>query len=140
VSTGYETLDIIEPWLIEVLKNAVLPTELVNTVINAQTTEVVNPPYLLISHVSSRDIRGVGTVRIDTDNLYLIKAVHRSNSFVQGRAVMRVVDAALQGTIASTTHGSITCVRETSMHYPETLDGAQYMHVGANYRIRAASN
>jgi hypothetical protein len=139
MTTGYETLDVLEPWLIQALKDAVLPTELVSTVVNAQTAETVNPPYLLISHVSTRDIRGVGTTRVDTDNLYAIKAVHRSNSFVPGRAVMRAVETAISGKSATTSAGSVTCVRDTMFHYPETIDGVQFMHVGANYRFRAAS-
>lgn len=140
MTTGYETLDVLEPWLIQTLKDAVLPTELVTRVINGQTTEVTEPPYLLVGWISSRDIRGVGTVRFDTDNLYGIKAVHRTNSFVPGRAVMRAVESALHGKFATTVNGSITSVRDTVYHYPETIDGVQYMHVGANYRLRAASN
>ena len=140
MSEGYETLDVLEPWLIQVLKDAVMTPELVNYVVNGQTTEVVEPPYLLISHISSRDIRGVGTIRIDTDNLYGIKVIHRTNSFVPGREVMRLVEEALDGKFATTTNGSITCTRDASFHYPETIDGVQYMHVGGNYRFRAASN
>lgn len=143
MTRGIETLDVVEPWLIAVLKDALIdsvqPT-LVNAVINAQTTENVVTPYAVVSQVSSRDIRGIGVIRIDTDSIYSVKVIHRSNSFVPGRAAMRAVETAIGGVTATTEYGYVTCVRESSFHFPETIDGVQYTHVGANYRLRAASN
>lgn len=143
MSDGYETLDVLEPWLIALLKDVLITSvepNLVDHVVNAQTAETISPPYLLVWHISSRDILGVGANRIDTDNLYGVKAVHQVNSYIPGRAAMRAVDTALQGVFATTANGSLTSVRESTFHYPETIDGVQYMHVGANYRFRAASN
>jgi hypothetical protein len=143
MSTGFETLDVIEPWLIAVLKDALInmvEPNLVNTVVNAQTTEKVTPPYLVVGHISSRDILGIGMTRFDTDNLYGVKVIHTGNSFVPGRVVLRAVEAAINGKVITTVNGNLTCVREASFHYPETIDGVQYMHVGANYRIRASSS
>lgn len=132
---GIETLDIVEPWLIALLKGA----SLVDHVVNAQTAEAIKPPYLLVSQISSRDILGVGTIRIDTDSIYMIKVIHQVNSFIPGRATMQAVDDLLHGVTATTSNGSVTCIRETMFHYPETVDGVQFMHVGANYRIRASA-
>ncbi len=143
MTTGYETLDVIEPWLIALLKDVLITAvepNLVNAVVNAQTTETTATPYLVVGHISSRDIMGIGTIRLDTDNLYGVKVIHRENSFVPGRTVMRAVENAINGKIVTTSNGSLTCVREATFHYPETIDGVQFMHVGANYRLRAASN
>lgn len=143
MSDGYETLDVLEPWLIALLKDVLITSvepNLVDHVVNAQTAETISPPYLLVWHISSRDILGVGATRIDTDNLYGVKAVHQVNSYIPGRAAMRAVDTALHGKFVTTANGSLTSVRESTFHYPETIDGVQYMHVGANYRFRAASD
>jgi hypothetical protein len=143
MSDGYETLDVLEPWLVALLTDVTIDSadpNLVDHVVNAQTTESISPPYLLLWHISSRDILGVGGTRVDTDNIYGVKAVHQINSFVPGRAVMRAVDAALHNMNVTTLNGSLTCVRESTFHYPETIDGVQFMHVGAQYRLRATSD
>lgn len=140
MTQGIETLDIIEPWLIDRLKNDSALNALVGgKIANDQSVITLEPPYLFLGHISTRDILGIGTVRIDTDNLYGIRAVTRSGSFVSGRGIMRVVDGLLHGQIVTTSNGSLTCVRDAPFHYPETRDGVQFMHVGANYRFRAAS-
>lgn len=139
MSTGYETLDVVDPWLVSVLGAALVPG-LVTTIVVDQTSGDIALAYLLITLPSSRDIMGIGTIRIDTESIYQIKAVHQSNTYVPGRAAMRAVETALQGVSATTSAGNLICVRMSQFRYYETIDGMQFTHVGANYKIRAASN
>lgn len=143
MSTGVETTQIVEPWLYSTLAADPSLTELVGgLIINATAEEMENDPdnHVVFSFASSRDIRGIGTTRVQVDCIYLVKAVVRGQSYTPATPIFARIDALLSvdGTV-STEAGDLTCVRETITQYPERQDGAHFRHLGGTYRIRVNS-
>lgn len=143
MSTGIETDDIIEPWLWDRLNGDPTLAAMVGAVVNASTEESLTDlgtSYVVFSFASARDVRGVGTTRVQVDSIYLVKAVVKGQDYAPARDIMKRVDALLGvDQTVSTSTGDLTCTRETIVKYPERQDGQSFRHLGGTYRIRANS-
>lgn len=146
MSAGVETIDVVEPWLYATLTGDATLTGLVGqAIIGTLSGDAVAPPYVVFSHVSSRDVLGTGGVRTQVDCLYTVKAVARAASWDAVRPIAARVGVLLGGAdptvvrTVTTANGDLTCVREGIVQYPEVTEGAQYRHLGATWRIRANS-
>lgn len=147
MSSGVETIEVVEPWLYARLSgDAALAALVGDNIVGTLSDGAVVPPYVVFSHVSSRDITGTGGVRTEVDCLYTVKAVARGSSWSVVRPIATRLGVLLGGadptvvTTSTTPAGDLTCVREGIVQYPEVADGAQYRHLGATWRIRANSH
>lgn len=140
MSSGLETADVIEPWLWATLTSDPQLTALVGgNIINAAADQG-DPPYVVFNLVSARDVRGVGTTRVQVDCIYQVKAVVAGSSFDAAAAIARRVFVLLETPqTVSTPAGALTCTREQIVQFPDTQDGAQYRHVGGLFRLRTHS-
>lgn len=144
MSSGIETTEVVEPWLFATLSaDATLMGLVGGVLVNTSEDAVEDPPdaWLEYAYVSARDILAVGGTRVQVDAIYQVKAVVRGSSYDPATAIFRRVSTLLdRPETQSTTHGDISCRRETIIQYPERQDGTQYRHLGGTYRIRANSS
>lgn len=143
MSTGIETVDLVEPWLYSTLHgDATLSTlvggRVVGTLVPLGSLEL---PYALFSFTSSRDVTSVDGTVIDTISLYTIKAVTASAGWTEAKAIAKRIHLLIHGkAVTLSPSGSLTCVRDRIISYPEEVAGQQYRHLGAIYRIRSSSD
>lgn len=138
-----ETVDLIEPWIYTTMAADSVLIGLIGGVEHISGT--LSPsepplPYVHFSLVSTRDIQGNDGVIISTDNLYLIKVVTATSSWddlipIASRLTMLFN---LPGQVINVPGGSMSCIRELGIQYPELTEGIQYRHLGAQWRIRAS--
>lgn len=139
MSSGIETLEVVEPWLYATLSGDLALADLVGTrIVGTLAGGDVEPPYVHFLMVSTRDVLGTGAERHDTDNIYTVKVVTRGASWDQAKPVAKRLDALLgvKGT-RTVPGGSLTCTRERTVQYPSVDNGVQHRHLGADWRIRA---
>jgi hypothetical protein len=139
-----ETVDIIDPWIYSVLSGDATLTGLVGGtagIISTLAPGSVTPPYVVFFLASARDILAVGGIRVQVDSLYTVKAVTTAASWGSVRTIARRIDFLLNkpGQVVTTAAGSLSCVRESVVQYPEVDQGTQYRHAGGQYRIRASA-
>lgn len=140
-----ESTDIIDPWLYSVLHgDSVLNAAVGGRFINTLSSSKVATPYITWTAASTRSVRGIGGILIDTDSLYDIKAVTNEPGFTQASALAARIRALIETinssvTVATPFPASLTCFWENEIRYPEVTEGVQYRHLGATYRIRAAA-
>lgn len=139
-----ESTDIIDPWLYSTLHgDSVLNTAVNGRFINTLSPAKVAAPYITWDVASTRSVRGIGGILLDTDSLVNIKAVTNEAAFAQAGALAARIRALIETintsiTVVSPFPASLTCLWETEIRYPEVTEGVQYRHLGATYRIRAA--
>lgn len=98
-----------------------------------------NGPFVTF-HASSpsRDVRAIGSIRIMGVGTYVVKAVAKTNSWGTLRPAAERIDALLQGSSGNVVGGVILhCVREGEHRLTEEEDGAEWRHLGGEYRIWA---
>lgn len=140
--TQIETVEIVDEWLYHVLSTDGPLTEMVGigSISGTLSSTELTAPYVTFLCQSSVDVRGVGGVRISTDNLYEVKAVAQSGSWDDVRPIAsrigELID--LPNTTVTRPGGQLVCVRERIISYPEVDEGLQYRHLGGVYRIRAS--
>lgn len=139
MSTGIETVDIIEPWLYSTLSGDATLTGMVVNVVGAITPDIQEGRYVSFALSSSRDIGGVGTARIMVDALYIVTVLGQTTSQDELAPVARRIDELLHGKSVTTPNGSLTCVRRDVISYPEVIQGLAYLHLGGLYSIVANS-
>lgn len=138
-----ETTGIIDPWLYATLSGDPALAGLVSGRISGTlSVDTLAVPYVTFLMQSSRDIAGVGGTRISTDNLYAVKAVAQTGTWDDVNAIAQRIDALLHRPSAVMTQGSgsLSCIREQIIQYPEVEEGLQYRHLGGIYRIRASAD
>ncbi len=102
-------------------------------------------PYVVISHQSGRDVLGVGTTRIMSHLIYLVKAVGQGQSYVSLEPIADCIDAALHGASGSVAgvDGAgaelLACTRAMTVAYAEIDEGIQYRHLGGLYELVATN-
>lgn len=144
MSQGVETLEVVEPWLYGVLSGDAELVGMVgaDNIVGTLSVGEVPGRYVVFSHSSNRDILGTGAVRTEVDCIYAVKAVALGASWDPVLPIAKRLDALLstanRGTV-TTAAGALTCTRESTVQYPEVVEGAQYRHLGALWRIRANS-
>lgn len=93
-------------------------------------------PYIVFNLQAPRDIRGVGPARIMADLLYTIKATTRGNSYLPLREIANRIDEILTAASGSAIGGNVLhVIREESIHFPETVNGVEYRHLGGLFRL-----
>lgn len=141
MSTGMETVEVVEPWLFQRLwGDAALRALVGDSIINTLAMGDVATPYVVFSLSSARDIAGTGAVRTQVDCIYNVKAVAAGASWTPVLTIAKRLEALLDTSLLGTQSipaGDLTCTRETVIEYPELVDGTQYRHLGGAWRIRA---
>lgn len=138
-----EAYDIIDPWLVAVLSaDSTITTTVGTRLASSLSGEVLDPPYIVWEIPSTRSIRGVGGVLLDTDSLVNIKVVAQGTSYGVASALRARMKALLDekdATVSTPIAASLSSFWETNFRYPEVTEGVPYRHVGAAYRIRAVA-
>lgn len=140
MSAGIEAVEIISPWLFSTLSgDSVLSGMVGGRIFEAPYPTESAMPFVVFDPSGHRDVIGVGGQRIDTTNTYVVKAISTGTGWGVVLPIAKRIDALLHNVTATTAHGAITCVRESSIVMPEAVQAIQYRHLGGLYRIRAAS-
>lgn len=138
-----EAYDIIDPWLVSVLGGDATITAAVGDRISSGLSGAgLATPYITWDIASTRSIRGVGGVLLDTDSLVNVKVVTQGTTYGAGSAVRARMKALLDekdATVSSPIAASLSSFWETNFRYPEVDEGVPYRHIGAAYRIRAVA-
>jgi hypothetical protein len=138
VTSGVEAADLIEPWIYSTLSGDPQLTAAVDgRIYGALTPETPVGVYVTIALMSVRDVRGVGLNRVQVDAIYLVKAVAPTTTQDDVLPAARRITALLDGVDTDTSSGHISCVRETTISYPEVSGGQPFLHLGGTFRIRA---
>jgi hypothetical protein len=140
MSTGIEVVDIADRWLLATLTGDSTLSTMVGGRISGDEypTEWANP-LVHFDMSSTRDIYGVGAVRIGVQAVYLVKVIGEGSSYAALRPIARRVDELLHDARATTAYGHIECWREAAVRYGETMVGVRYRHLGGMYRVFAAT-
>lgn len=135
-----QTAELIETWLQSTLGGDATLSGLVNGAFVSTLAPVGNLdlPCVSWSMFSSRDITAVGGDLIDTDSIYLVKAIVMGASWVTAAPIANRIHTLInRATVSFSPTSSLTCVRERVHQRPEEVGGQQYRHLGGMYRIRA---
>lgn len=140
-----ETTGLIDPWIYGTLSEDSTLMGLIGGLDHLSGTLSAVPletPYVTFLCQSSRDVGGVGGIRISTDNLYIVKAVAQGGTWDDVSQIASRVDYLLHrpGSVMTEGSGSLSCIRESIVQYPEVTEGLQYRHLGGIYRIRASAD
>jgi hypothetical protein len=137
-----ETVDIIEKWLWATLSS---DSELIglvgeNNIAGTLAPELLDPPYVAWLCQSAIDVKGNAGQTISVDTLYEVKTVAQTGSWDDVRPVAQRLKALLHrpNEVVTTPDGSLSCVHDRIVQYPEVDGGVQYRHLGGIYRIRAS--
>jgi len=137
-----ETLDLVEPWIYSQLTDAALLTLLggLDHISGTLSLDDLPLPYVHFSMNSTADVQGNSGLIISTDNVYLIKVVGATGSWDDLiPAASRIKQLFHRpGEVIDVDGGSLSCIRERIIQYPEITEGVQYRHLGAMWRIRAS--
>lgn len=138
MSSGIETVDVIEAWLYDTLSSDAALTALVgDRVVGTLAPGDVPTPYVVFFLSSASDVSAVPTIRIQVDAIYTVKAVGDGAAWGQVRDIAARVDELLHGVNTTTSNGQVSCVRQSIVQYAEVNQGTQYRHLGGLFRVRA---
>lgn len=167
MSSGVETLEIVDTWLWSVLSTDAVLEELIAdrlgyelgftmpTIPDSDTGMGDLPDlgpdgmvrdYLTWNMTSNRDVVGNAGQRIYTSAYYTVKAVTMSSSYSPLLPVTKRVDQLLHGAFVDTDAGSLSCTRERIVQYVElpssllATRSGQFRHLGATYRFLVNSH
>jgi hypothetical protein len=136
-----ETVEVIEPWLFSLLSlDATLEGMVGDRIVGTVADDELNDPYVVFSLNSTRDVNGIGSLRVMTDNLYVAKVVGRVQAWEPLLPIARRVTTLLEGATGSTVAGHVLGVRrEQVVQYVEVDAGQQWRHVGGLFRVWASA-
>jgi hypothetical protein len=143
-NNSVETVDLIEPWIWSTLStdSALLGLVPIDSISGTLSATELTPPYVTFSMNSIFDvITGAGGDRIGVEALYLVKAVSADGSWDVIAPIARRLNVLLNKPYEVVTlpdGGSLSCLRDRIIQYPEVNEGVQYRHLGGLYRIRAS--
>lgn len=149
MSSGFESAELIEPWLYSTLTNDEELAEAIpaGNVYGALTPDEIFGVYVTFALLSLIDVRGVGTNRIMVEAIYMVKAVAQTTSQDDLLPAARRIDALLHGAhFDAEGGGHIDCVRETVISRAQVISdagqvrggGQSFWHLGATFRIWAS--
>lgn len=97
-------------------------------------------PFVVFQMLSGgNDLLGVGTTRIWSAPLFIIKAVCKGTSTGPVEPVANRIDQLLHAKSGTVTNGVIwECVRERPFDLPTVEDGVSYQQLGGEFRFRAS--
>ena len=139
-----DELSVIEVWIVETLNADPTVAQLVGgRIFDTPPPEGTQYPYIIYNMSSVNDVRGVGTQRIMSDTIYIVKAVASTEQTRRLAELAGAMDAALTLTqpaavgLIGTVHSS---VRERPVKFNEYTGGNRYSHRGGEYAIVAQRN
>ncbi len=109
--------------------------------VGSRIYEDVAPPKaaypLIVYHVQDgHDVNGVAGARILTQEVYVVKAVHRDTSYSSLKAIAKRIDELIHTASGQTTDGDlVACIREQPLKFLAIEDGVEYRHLGGIYRL-----
>lgn len=125
-------------WLYGVLSSDGALLALVGTRVYADLApDGTQLPVVIYQMQSARDRMMVGSTRIWSDQLYLVRGIAETPAY--GGDLLTIadrIDVVLHAASGSTVEGTVfECVREREFRMVETINGRQYRHLGGVYRI-----
>lgn len=132
--------DAAEEWLRTTLTaDATLTTLVPNGVWPGGTApQGVAFPWITFQFMSGVPYAAVGAYRIWESLSYLVKVVGETADYQSLRTAFARIDTLLHRGSGSSADGTIwACVQEQIIRLPETVQGKQYRHSGALYRLYA---
>ncbi len=94
-------------------------------------------PFIVIQSQLSTDVMGVGTSRIITDSMFIVKSIAQSETYTPLIPLSKAIDIALHGATGSLAGGSVfACIRDESFRFSETEDGDHFKHLGGVYKLQ----
>lgn len=97
-------------------------------------------PYIVIREFepASRDIMGVGPVRVKADLELSVVFIKAGNSFVEMEPVVARIDELLHGKAGTPVGGGtiLACTRRKTIKFAEPDDGVVYRHLGGLYFLQ----
>lgn len=100
-------------------------------------------PYVVFQpYTRGRDVSAIGEIRIWSELPYIVKAVHRAESYADPlKTIAERIDALLHRASGAVDGGQvIACVRTSPLEYPEVKISVQHRHLGGIYRLQVQSN
>lgn len=141
--TTIETVDLVEQWLYATLHgDATLSSYVGGRVVGTvQALGNVAVPFVVFTMSSTRDITANDGTIIDTDSIYIVKMIVQASTYEPAKNGARRIHELLHRPAQTVTlsGGSLTCVRDRILQYPEEVAGQQYRHLGGFYRIRSSA-
>lgn len=140
MSSGIEVVDVVDRFLIETLAgDTTLSTMVSGRITGDEFPAEWTNPLVHFDMSSTRDLIGVGGVRIGVHAIYLVKVITEGSSYAPARPIAARIDALLNDVNVTTPYGTIACHRESIVRYGEALGGVRYRHLGGMYRILTAA-
>ena len=139
---GNETA-LVDSWISATLLASTDVTDIVSTRVYLDVApETAAFPFIIYQLQDSSDVRGVGTFRVMSDTLYVVKGVAAVASFALLGDLAEAIDAALNTiTPEAVTGGTIIgSVRENPFRLTEKDGGQEFRHLGGIYRIYAQAD
>jgi hypothetical protein len=126
-----------EQWLVEKLRDDAAVAALVGQRIYSELApQGAAMPYIVVQNQASVDVLGVGSQRILTELVFVVRAVGRGASYAGLAPIADAIDAALHLASGATANGTVLgCRREEPFRRPEVTSGVQYRHLGGIYRV-----
>jgi len=145
MSAGFETIEVVDPWLFETLSTDDVIRNACGNRVGGELSDMDERdarPYVTWNMSSSIDVGLVqrGGARLWNEALYNVKVVGRGTSYAPIIPVARRIEALLNGAAVSTETGDLTCVRRQTIQYGEAAGSAKFRHLGAIYMFRANSH
>lgn len=128
-----------DEWLYETLSGDVTLMALVEGVYDAVIPQEADLPAIQFQLQSATDTIGVGTARVLSSDVYLVRVVGRTGSYAALQTAADRMDTLLHGVCGvSVDNGTmLCCYREGQFKLAEVSDGLQYRHLGGFYRIQS---
>jgi Protein of unknown function (DUF3168) len=139
VSAGLEA-EACEEFLYSRLANDATLATLVNGVFVNLAPQPTAYPLVVMQEMSGIDYAAVGSFRIWTNFMYLVKVIGQTASYGDLKAAVARIDALLHRASGPAGDGTIwACIREQVIRMPEYAPGGQqFRHSGAMYRVFAS--
>jgi hypothetical protein len=128
-------------WLYQTLANDATLTPLIGRrIYSGRAEQGATFPYVIVQLLSpGNDLIVVGSARIWSDMLWLVKAVNRGTSTAALEPIADRIDALLHAKSGTVVGGVVhVAVRERPHELPERTDGVDYVNLGGEYRVKAS--
>jgi hypothetical protein len=111
----------------------------IDKIFNAQARRNATLPYVVFQQQSGVDLMVVGSVRVWSNFLYVVRATAEADNY---SGVLQIaagrIDAVLHAASGTNVNGTVwACVREKPFVLPEPREGRVFRHLGGIYRIYA---
>jgi hypothetical protein len=126
-------------WIVQtLLADSTITAAVGQKVFDTEAPQGALTPYILVEEYFSRDIMGVGIVRVKADLQYIVKYVKQSMSFVEMEPIADRVDFLLHGGSGTPTGGGsiLACQRLRTLKYAEPDEGLTFRHLGGIYFVQ----